>query len=62
MRTRICQHCCHPFTVGTFARNRRTVRYCSETCRKRAERQRARARLNPTSPYDDPGQTEDDQP
>ena len=50
MRTRICQHCCRPFLVGRFARNRSTRRYCSETCRKRAERMRARARINPITP------------
>lgn len=52
MIKRVCQRCCHWFTVSRWARNRGTVRYCSEACRKRAERARARARAQPPKEND----------
>lgn len=41
MRQLICERCCHRYAVPLFSRRRK---YCSETCRKRAESARARRR------------------
>lgn len=43
MRKRVCQWCCRLFPVPVFG-GRRNRRFCTEICRKRAERARARAR------------------
>lgn len=42
MRKAICQRCLHLYPVRIFSRRTRT--FCSEKCRKRAERARARHR------------------